>query len=309
MSRVLITGATGFIGRHCLPLLLEKGYEVHAVSKQPPGELFVPDIEWHECDLLAPNSAGEIINNVRPEYMLHLAWYAVPGKFWEAEENTDWMHASMRLFREFADAGGTRLIGAGSCAEYNLNSGECVEDRTPPNPATLYGICKYIVAKNLGSWSEKSGLDFAWGRVFYPYGPYENPSRLVAYVVRSLLCGEEAFCSEAQQTLDFIHVKDVAAALVSLLESKIQGAVNIGTGQPVIVRVALQEIGKQTGRANLIRLGARGSSAQKEWLWANTEKLRSYSNWKPQFDLVSGISDAIQWWRGHLEGKQTLPQH
>jgi len=116
-------------------------------------------------------------------------------------------------------------------------------------------------------------------------------------------CGEEALCSEGAQTLDFIHVKDVSAAFVSLLESKLQGAVNIGTGQPVTVREVLQEIGKKTGKANLIRLGARARSAQTEWLWANMEKLRSYSNWKPQFDLVSGLNDTIQWWRGHLERK------
>jgi nucleoside-diphosphate-sugar epimerase len=303
MSRVLITGATGFIGRHCLPLLVTKGYEVHAVSKQPPAESSVTGVAWHECDLLAPGSADKIISQLKPQYLLHLAWYAVPGKFWEAEENTDWMHASIKLFQQFAAAGGTRLIAAGSCSEYGLSPGECVEDRTPLDPRTLYGTCKCNVAKSLDSWSERGGLDHAWGRVFYPYGPHENSLRLVAYVVRSLLRGETALCSEGTQTLDFIHVEDVAAAFVSLLQSQIQGAVNIGTGQPAAVRAVLEEIGRQTGRASLIRLGARGSSAQREHLWANTEKLSKHSNWKPHFDLVSGITDTIQWWRGQLEGK------
>jgi nucleoside-diphosphate-sugar epimerase len=308
MSRVLITGATGFIGRQCLPMLVEKGYEVHAVSQQPHPESSAPGVVWHRRDLLAPGStAREIVARVRPQYLLHLAWYTVPGKFWEAQENTEWMRASLRLVQAFAGGGGKRVIAAGTCFEYGPSAGECIEDSTPTKPSALYGRCKSDVASNLGSWSEKDGLDYAWGRVFYPYGPHQHPLRLVAYAVRSLLCGETAFCSGGTQTLDFIHVKDVAAAFVSLLESKIQGAVNIGSGRPVVVQALLQEIGRQTGKAGLIQLGARDSSAQTDRLWANIQKLTTHSNWKPQFDLVGGIRDTIQWWRGQLEGNEHCP--
>ncbi len=98
MKRVLVTGANGFIGRQCLPLLLAKGYEVHAVSRQDVGQSS-PGVVWHNCNLLESASRGHLVTQVKPEYLLHLAWYAVPGKFWESPENTEWVRASLDLFR------------------------------------------------------------------------------------------------------------------------------------------------------------------------------------------------------------------
>jgi nucleoside-diphosphate-sugar epimerase len=234
---------------------------------------------------------------VQPDILLHLAWYADPGKFREARENIEWVRASLELLSAFAANNGKRLIAAGSCAEYEINAGECFEAKTPLLPSTLYGTCKCAFGSILDSFSRQTELSSAWGRIFFLYGPYEHPSRLIAYVVQSLLRGEPALCSDGKQILDFMHVEDAASAFVALLENNIQGPVNIASGRPVEVRDLLREIGIQLGRPELIRLGERDSSSELSCIWANVERLTREAGWKPRYDQSSGIQQIIEWWR------------
>jgi nucleoside-diphosphate-sugar epimerase len=296
MSSVLVTGASGFIGRQCLPILVTKGYDVHALSRRQLATP-LPGVSWHDLDLLRPGAPSEVIEQVQPEFLLHLAWYAVPGIFRQARENMDWVRASLELLSAFAANNGKRVIAAGSCSEYEINPGECFEEQTPLFPATLYGTCKHAFGRILDSFTRRTDLSSAWGRIFFLYGPYEHPSRLVAYVVQSLLQGKPALCSESKQVLDYLHVEDAASAFVRLLESEIQGPVNIASGRPVVVRDLLQEIGRQLGRPELIRLGARQSTSEDSRIWANVDRLTREVGWKPHYDLASGIEHTIGWWR------------
>ncbi len=307
MSRVLVTGASGFIGQHCLPLLASKSHEVHAVSRQNHPRLARPGLTWHQADLLRPGCAAELIPRVRPDRLLHLAWYAEPGKFWEARENFDWVRASLELFSAFADRGGKRVVAAGTCAEYDGSFGECSEGMTPLLPASFYGTCKHALQKILESSSRPLGLSSAWGRIFFLYGPYEHPSKLVSYVIHSLLRGEPALCSDGNRTLDFLHVEDVASAFVALLECDVHGPVNIGSGVPVTVREVLEEIGQQLGQLDLIRFGARESSPQPQRCWANTERLVKEVGWVPRYSLARGIQQTIEWWQSSTGMRGCVP--
>jgi nucleoside-diphosphate-sugar epimerase len=297
MSRVLITGATGFIGRHCLQILTTKGYDVHAVSRRASPESALPRLTWHERNLLLPGCPTDLIAKVKPECLLHLAWYTVPAKYWEARENVEWVRASLELFHAFADNGGSRLVAAGTCAEYGSVDGECKENKTPLFPTTLYGVSKHGLERILYFWSLRTGMSSAWGRTFFLYGPHEHPSRVVAYVVLSLLRGEPALCSEGTEVMDFMQVTDAASAFVSLLESKVQGPVNIGSGRPVSLHRVLEEIGAQLSKLDLIRFGTRGSKHASQAFWANTQRLANEVGWKPQYDLAGGIRQTIEWWR------------
>jgi nucleoside-diphosphate-sugar epimerase len=307
MKRVLVTGASGFLGRHCLPILVAKGYDVHGLSRRPPVTT-LPEISWHELDLLRPGYPAELFSKVRPNYLLHLAWYAVPGKFWEAQENIEWVRGSLEVLRAFADNGGIRMVAAGSCAEYDCSAGECTEHNTPLRPTTLYGKSKHAFERIIHSSSYQTNLSSAWGRIFFLYGPHEQPSRLVAYAVRALLRSEPALCSEGKQVLDFMHVADAASAFVALLESEVQGPVNVGSGNPIAVRDVLQEIGQQLGRLALIRFGARSSTSESHRCWANTERLVNEVGWTPQYDLTRGITQTIEWWRDSADIPQFAAQ-
>jgi hypothetical protein len=115
MERVLLTGATGFIGRHCVSELLMAGYEVHAVSSAARHSL--SDVTWHQCDLLNGRQTEALLGQIRPSHLLHTAWYVAPGKFWSAPENLLWVQASLTLMLAFQAVGGQGWPKAGDAGD------------------------------------------------------------------------------------------------------------------------------------------------------------------------------------------------
>jgi nucleoside-diphosphate-sugar epimerase len=278
VNRVLVTGATGFIGSPAVRLLEERGHEVHAAR----------------ANLLDPAAADELVRAARATHLLHLAWYAVPGRFWTAPENEAWVEATLRLLRAFYAAGGQRAVGAGTCAEYDWSGdGLLSETTTPLRPATLYGQAKAQTFEAGAALGE-----LAWGRVFFLYGPGEHPDRLVSSVARRLLTGEEAPTSEGTQVRDFMHVADVAGAFAELVDSGVTDAVNIGSGMPVTVRAVVDEIARAAGRPDLLRPGALPQrEGEPPELVAEVRRLRAEVGFAPRYDLESGIKDTVDYWR------------
>lgn len=296
MKRVLVTGASGFIGRACVGPLAARGFDVHAVSSRAVdgGDTRA---SWHQCDLLVPGEPARLVDAVRPTHLLHLAWYAVPSKYWTAPENVDWVAASAALARAFERAGGRRFVGAGSCAEYAPASGDCDERDTPLAPVTLYGTCKHAVHRVVSSLAD-GRFSFAWGRIFFLYGPHEDRSRLVPSVIRSLNDGREALCTAGTQVRDFMHVDDVGDAFAALLDSDVEGAVNIASGRPVRIADVVTSIARQMEAVDLVRLGARPiPEGELPSITASTARLSDEVRWSASRDLDRGLADTIAWWR------------
>jgi nucleoside-diphosphate-sugar epimerase len=148
------------------------------------------------------------------------------------------------------------------------------------------------------------GLSYAWGRIFFPYGPNERPSRLVPSVISALLKGEPARCSPGEQLRDFLHVQDVANAFVTLLESPVSGAVNIASGNPLAVKSIVLKIAKLLDREDLVQLGALPLSANEPpLLVADVTRLSKELQWHPQFDLETGLAQTIGYWKQQLLGE------
>lgn len=296
MKRVLITGARGFVGQHCVPELLRAGYEVHAVSSVsvPSSE----NIAWHRCDLLDAEQTDALLKQVRPSHLLHTAWYVTPGKFWSAPENLLWVRASLQLLLSFQITGGQRIVILGTGAEYAVSPTPCSESSTPLAPDSLYGVSKNALHSMVAAYCRQSGLSHAWGRVFIPYGPGEAKARLVPYVINSLLDNQPAKCSAGTQLRDFVYVEDAANALVTLLGSKLEGAVNIGSGRAVLLSDVVTAIGRVLDRSDLIQLGAIPSNPSEAPVYtAGTERLYDELGWHPQYDLRRALQKTIDWWK------------
>jgi nucleoside-diphosphate-sugar epimerase len=299
--RVLLTGASGFVGRAVVPLLVEASYEVHAIHRSRAAPA-VPGVRAHRIDLIEDEGALQaVVAAVAPTHLLHLAWYTKPGSYWSSEANVDWLAASLRLIRAFAAAAGRRAVLVGTCAEYDPNGGVCVEEATPLRPTTLYGACKNALRAVAESHARTAGYSSAWARLFYAYGPGEPPERLVPSVVRGILAGDAVDLSHGRQRRDFLFVEDVAAALVRLLESDLEGAINIGSGHAISVRDMVGAIADRLGGAADVRFGARGTGVvDPPLVVADTGRLRDELEWTPAIALPEGIDRTAAWWRGRL---------
>ena len=296
-KRVLVTGAAGFIGRHCLPILISNGFEVHAADVLVPKEN-PHGLHWHQVDLLDTKQCSELLATICPTHLLHFAWYAKPGEYWNSLENIRWVEGSLHLLRAFHMNGGKRVVMAGTCAEYDWKFGYCSEYVTPRVPSSLYGTCKNAMQHLLKDFSRETGLSSAWGRIFFLYGPHENPNRLVSSVIIKLIQNKTAPCSHGNQIRDFLHVEDVASAFVSLLMSNVEGPVNIASGKPIALKKIILSIADTLGKKPLVKLGA---LPQKEnepsVIFGDTKRLFSEVIWQPRYDIDRGIRETIDWWQ------------
>lgn len=301
MTRILVTGGTGLVGRHAVRALLARGDDVHVLSREPGSA--EAGLHWHAGDLLAADTPERIAAEVRADLLLHLAWTTEHGAFWSDPRNDDWADASWRLIRAFAGQGGRRCVVAGTCAEYDWNSlddrGLCDDRTTPIAPATPYGQAKVALHRRLADFADEAGLSFGWGRLFFLYGAGEQPGRLVASVSRALSAGQEARCSSGTQRRDFMDARDAGAAFAALLTSPVEGPVNIATGQARSIAEIARTLAEIAGRPDLLRLGALPDQADAPpVLVAVVERLRREVGFVPAIALRQGLADALASWGG-----------
>jgi nucleoside-diphosphate-sugar epimerase len=308
--RVLVSGAGGFIGRWSVPELRRLGYEVHAVlsgnaGREVPEQLLGAKI--HVADLLDESRVDELFREAKPTHLLHFAWIATPGLYWDSAENFRWVSASEHLLRCFGAHGGRRVVMAGSCAEYDWSRVEVCDELASPlanesaGALSPYAECKIALQRTLAEFGRREHLSTAWGRIFFQFGPHEHPDRLVPSVICNLLMNREALCSQGSQVRSFLYVADVGAAFAALLDSEFEGPVNIGSGEGIALADFINRMARLIGRPDLVRLGARPTPAREPaLLLPKVHRLRDEVRWRPRLTLNEGLNDTIAWWRGRL---------
>ena len=305
MKKILVTGASGFLGNHVVAELQALDFDVHVLSRRPYSA--GAGVSVHTCDLLnqGMEQLVELFSGIQPSHLLHLAWCVEPGEFWTTPENLQWVDASLNLYRAFVMARGKRAVCAGTCAEYDWSSLEAEallhEEHSPKIPSTLYGQSKLSVQETLEKASELDELSFAWGRLFFLYGPGEKRGRLISDAIVSLLNGEVFEATAATQIRDFIYVVDAAQAFAKLCDSGVEGPVNIASGKARRIEELLREVERQTGTTDLLRIGARPMHTHEApALVADVTRLREEVGISEATSLEEGVRATVTWWKNNV---------
>lgn len=306
--RVLVTGASGFIGSHVTRLALAEGHDVWGLVRRGSSLRRLDDvreqIQLLEGELNDTGALKKALSSSVPDICLHLAWYAEPGgKCLWAQENLDCLTGSLALLRLLRDVGCGRVIIAGTSVEYDTSTGY-VSETSPIRPANLYAAAKHSLFLTASNFDVTGGWTLAAARIFSVYGPWEDSRRLVPYVISKLFAGEPCELTRGEQIRDYSHVEDAAGALWAIAKSAVVGPVNVASSQPVSVGSLAKRLGDILGRPELLRFGARSSPpGDPAFLVANTDRLRQEVGWEPHYDLDSGLAHTVDWWRSQQGGR------
>lgn len=293
--RLVVTGATGFIGTHVMEQARKvfPGDVVGLARTAPP---FLRGSHFVSVDLLDHASVDAIFPELKATHLLHLAWDVTPGSYWGALNNIEWLEASIHLMRTFAKAGGQRMVGVGTCAEYDWGDEVLDEALTALRPESLYGVAKNSFCEILSAAGTPLEISTAWARLFWMYGPGENGGRLISDLAGGILAGEVVTTSSGYQKRDFMHVADTASALMQLVLSAYEGAVNIGSGEAIEVRHVAKLFAEKMGRPDLLQVGAGNADNGAPRVVADVKRLTALG-FRPTWTLDTGLADTANWWR------------
>lgn len=258
MKRILLTGATGFVGRQIHAALLQAGHEVVPVLRPGSDDRLCPgapaDIGIITKDLFAERPDWWAEKCEGADVVVHAAWYVEPGKYLDSARNMDCVAGTLALAQGAAACGVGQMIGIGTCMEYRL-PGDCLDVAAPLDPQTLYAACKLSVYHILTQYLATTQTSLSWCRLFYLYGEGEYPTRLVPYIRERLARGEVAKLSAGTQLRDFLDVRQAGAMIANVVETGQPGAINICSGKPTTIRQLAERIADEYGRRDLLEFG------------------------------------------------------
>ncbi len=290
MKRVLLTGATGLIGKYAIQPLIDEGFEVFAVSSKERPEK--NGVNWIKADLLDVSSIKDLFEKIKPEYLLHFAWETTPENYLESNLNFDWVIASLEMLKQFGLNGGKRAVFAGTCFEYEFKV-EALKEDDKLNPISTYAKCKNNLNQLATLYAKNNNISFGWGRIFYVYGKGEHEKRLLPCVINSLKNDEEIVISSGELIKDYMFAADIAASFIIFLGTNVSGCVNICSGKPIKIKEIVSLVAKKLKQEHLLKFENKYSN-QPPVIIGDNSRLVNEVGYKKFSDPSSALDEIIQ---------------
>ncbi len=275
--KFLVTGATGFVGRHLVAALLARGCEVRAVARNAEtaqGMPWINDVEFVSADIHAAElDVVALADGV--DALAHLAWPGLPNyrALFHFEHN---LMADYRFIKSVVEAGVKQVLVTGTCFEYGMQSGP-LSEQTEAQPANPYGLAKHTLHLFLQNLQQAQPFTLQWARLFYLHGEGQNPNSLLAALDRAIDAGDASFnMSAGEQLRDFLPIETAAGYLAAIAQQRdFNGVINCASGQPVSVRALVEQRLRERGAALHLNLGHYPYPSHEPLaFWAVTERLQ-----------------------------------
>jgi len=294
---VLITGATGFIGKVIADRLISSGYKVHGITRGPVSTITNSGVRWHRGDLLDSEMDFDFLEHVSVDSMMHLAWFTKPDEFWNSYNNVLWYESTKLLISKAVKCGVKKILFVGSSAE--LAASPLSDVNGTEHSLHSYGYAKREAAEFISRLCRDYGVAMCHARVFFPYGPNMNQQKLIPQLIRSALGYDNSInirCPDAIR--DYIHVYDVAAALIKCLETDFVGTFDLGTGWGVMTADIFRYIQHYVRTGTKIELKNYTKDIElgfkeRDIIVANTDQLISLVDLSDHIPFEDGIVDLI----------------
>ena len=288
-KKVLVTGATGLIGKELIEPLKSLGFDIYAITidKNNPNN----GVKWIKGSLFDDNFIKDTMSEIKPEFLLNMAW-ATTGDYLKSDINYKFLNAGVNLIQSFKENGGKRVVYAGTCFEYKFKDTPLKESDELDTEKTVYTFCKNKLRDVVEFYCNKNNISFAYGRIFYVYGKNEDKTRLTGMIIDKLSKDEEVVIKSGSLIKDYMYSKDIALAFTKLLDSNVVGSVNICTGNQITIKQYSLTIAKLMKKEHLVKFFDEPSN-QPPIIVGDNSRLINEVCFNPQYDVESAISEIL----------------
>jgi len=309
MDKVLVTGATGFVGANLVRRLLREGYDVHILSRVSSNRWRLADVlsqlHDHTVDLRHEKGLKRLVERIDPDIIFHLANVGVYGGV--TAPDRDYIEANfvgtVNLYNACSDVSYRCFVNTGSSTEYGPKI-QPMKETDVCEPINMYSVTK-CAATLYGSYiaktEEKPTICL---RLFTPFGPYDEKTRLVSYAVVNALRNEDLNLADPKAARDYIYIEDVLDVYLKSVEkaSEFRGEVfNVGRGSETAISYIVNKVIELTHSKSKVNWRATGGRAWDSDKWeADIEKTSKTLGWKPAHTIDEGIRKTIDWFRSNL---------